>query len=182
MTYRNVVSAVVRALAAETISSAGGCDFEPKVQCAKQKGEIVGKEAAFLTDCWVFGRLHKSLSAEHWRALVAKFSTHTERKHAAIAELTRVMRSPAPERFLHCAVVTWALPRLPGVDGKRSTNVLPAGWYCMDNWLDEPTAERTQYRWKSAICKELKSMVDAALAEAQGILDAEGLIKDDIAA
>ena len=51
MTYRNVVSAVVRALAAETISSAGGCDFEPKVQCAKQKGEIVGKEAAFLQDC-----------------------------------------------------------------------------------------------------------------------------------
>ena len=65
MTYRNVVSAVVRALAAETISSAGGCDFEPKVQCAKQKGEIVGKQAAFLTDCWVFGRLHKALSAEH---------------------------------------------------------------------------------------------------------------------
>jgi hypothetical protein len=62
MTYRNVVSAVVRALAAETINSAGGCDFEPKVQCAKQKGEIVGKEAAFLQDCWVFGRLHKSLT------------------------------------------------------------------------------------------------------------------------
>ncbi|WP_443697696.1 hypothetical protein [Pseudomonas sp.] len=52
----------------------------------------------------------------------------------------------------------------------------------MDNWLDEPVAERTQYRWKSAICKELKSMVDKALAEAQGILDAEGLIEGDIAA
>jgi hypothetical protein len=66
MTYRNVVSAVVRALAAETINSAGGCDFEPKVQCAKQKGEIVGKEAAFLTDCWVFGRLHKGLEASSY--------------------------------------------------------------------------------------------------------------------
>ena len=63
MNYQNVVSAVVRALAAETINSAGGCEFEPKVQAAKQKGEIVGKEAAFLVDCWVFGRLHKSLSA-----------------------------------------------------------------------------------------------------------------------
>lgn len=30
MIYRNVISAVVRALAAETINSAGGCDFEPK--------------------------------------------------------------------------------------------------------------------------------------------------------
>jgi hypothetical protein len=74
------------------------------------------------------------------------------------------------------------MPKLPGQEGKRSTNTLPAGWYCMDNWLDEPVAERTQYRWKSAICKELKGMVDAALAEAQGILDAEDLIETDIAA
>ena len=182
MTYRNVVSAVVRALAAETINSAGGCDFEPKVQCAKQKGEIVGKEAAFLVDCMVFSRRRKGLAPAHWLALLAQYSTHTERKHDAIVAIAKTIKSPAPERFRHAAVVTWAMPKLPGQDGKRSTNVLPAGWYCMDNWLDEPTAERTQYRWKSAICKELKSMVDAALAEAQGILDAEGLIKDDIAA
>lgn len=181
MTYRNVVSAVVRALAAETISSAGGCDFEPKVQCAKQKGEIVGKEAAFLTDCWVFGRLHKSLSAEHWRALVAKFSTHTERKHAAIAELTRVMRSPAPERFRHCAVVTWALPKLPGVEGKRSTNVLPAAWYSMDNWSDDPRPIKTQERWRRDIRKALEQAVDSALVEAQHILEGEGLLMAEAA-
>lgn len=47
MTYRNVVSAVVRALAAETITSAGGCDFEPKVQCAKQKGETLARRQHF---------------------------------------------------------------------------------------------------------------------------------------
>lgn len=181
MTYRNVVSAVVRALAAETISSAGGCDFEPKVQCAKQKGEIVGKEAAFLTDCWVFGRLHKSLSPAHWRALVAKFSTHTERKHAAIAELTKVMRSPAPERFLHCAVVTWALPKLAGADGKRSTNVLPAGWYEMDNWSNEPHPIKTQERWRRDIRKALESSVDGALVEAQHILEQEGLVISEVA-
>ena len=181
MTYRNVVSAVVRALAAETINSAGGCDFEPKVQCAKQKGEIVGKEAAFLTDCWVFGRLHKSLSAEHWRALVAKFSTHTERKHAAIAELTRVMRSPAPERFLHCAIVTWALPKLPGAEGKRSTSVLPAGWYEMDNWSNEPHPIKTQERWRREIRKALESSVNLALMEAQHILEHEGLVMSEVA-
>jgi len=181
MTYRNVVSAVVRALAAETINSAGGCEFEPKVQCAKQKGEIVGKEAAFLTDCWVFGRLHKSLSAAHWRALVAKFSTHTDRKHAAIAELTKVMRSPAPDRFLHCAVITWALPKLPGVDGKRSTNVLPAGWYEMDNWSNEPHPIKTQERWRRDIRKALESSVDLALIEAQHILEHEGLVMSEVA-
>ena len=181
MTYRNVVSAVVRALAAETINSVGGCDFEPKVQCAKQKGEIVGKEAAFLQDCWVFGRLHKALTPAHWRVLVAKFSTHTARKHAAIAELTHVTRSPAPDRFLHCAVVTWALPRLPGVDGKRSTNVLPAGWYEMDNWSNEPHPIKTQERWRRDIRKALESTVDLALVEAQHILEREGLIASKVA-
>lgn len=181
MTYRNIVSAVVRALAAETINSAGGCDFEPKVQAAKQKGEIVGKEAAFLVDCWVFGRLHKSLPAAHWRALVAKFSTHTDRKHAAIAELTKVMRSPAPERFLHCAIVTWALPKLPGADGKRSTNVLPAGWYEMDNWSNEPHPIKTQERWRRDIRKALESSVDLALMEAQHILEYEGLVMSEVA-
>lgn len=181
MTYRNVVAAVVRALAAETINSAGGCDFEPKVQCAKQKGEIVGKEAAFLTDCWVFGRLHKGLSVAHWRALVAKFSTHTDRKHAAITELTKLMQSPAPERFRHCAVVTWALPKLPGVGGKRSTNVLPAGWYEMDNWTDEPHPIKTQERWRRDIRKALEQAVDAALVEAQHILEHEGLLMSEAA-
>ncbi|HWT68105.1 MAG TPA: hypothetical protein VN214_03215 [Pseudomonas sp.] len=176
MTYRNVVSAVVRALAAETINSAGGCDFEPKVQCAKQKGEIVGKEAAFLTDCWVFGRLHKGLEPSQWRVLVAKFSTHTDRKHAAIAELTRAIRSPAPERFRHCAVVTWALPKLAGVEGKRSTNVLPAGWYEMDNWTDDPHPIKTQERWRRDIRKSLEAAVDEALQAAQEILDNEDLI------
>ncbi|NWA43821.1 hypothetical protein HX871_07000 [Pseudomonas reactans] len=181
MTYRNVVSAVVRALAAETISSAGGCDFEPKVQCAKQKGEIVGKEAMFLQDCWVFGRLHKTLTPAHWRVLVAKYSTHQERKHDAIAELTRSVRSPAPERFLHCAVVTWALPKLPRVDGKRSTNVLPAGWYEMDNWSDEPHPIKTQERWRRDIRKLLEREVDEALISAQAVLDAEGLIEIKVA-
>ena len=181
MTYRNVVAAVVRALAAETIKSAGGCDFEPKVQCAKQKGEIVGKEAAFLVDCMVFSRLHKNLSPNHWRALVAKFSTHAERKHAAISEITKGYRSPAPERFRHCAIVTWAMPRLPGVDGKRSTNVLPATWYEMDNWTDEPHPIKTQERWRRDIRKGLEAMVDQALTEAQHILDHEGLLVADAA-
>lgn len=181
MTYRNVVSAVVRALAAETINSAGGCDFEPKVQAAKQKGEIVGKEAAFLQDCWVFGRLHKSLSPAHWRALVAKFSTHTDRKHFAITELTKAVRSPAPERFRHCAIVTWALPKLPGVEGKRSTSVLPAGWYEMDNWSNEPHPIKTQERWRREIRKTLEREVDQALVEVQHVLEHEGLLMAECA-
>jgi hypothetical protein len=177
MTYRNVVSAVVRALAAETINSAGGCDFEPKVQCAKQKGEIVGKEAAFLTDCWVFGRLHKSLSAAHWRALVAKYSTHDERKHGAILELIKTAQSPAPQRFRECAVLTWAIPKVAGAEGKRSAAVLPAAWYDIINWGNDGKPESTRYRWRSSIRKTLDDLVNEALTAAQELLDSEGLIE-----
>lgn len=143
MNYQNVVSTVVRALAAETINSAGGCDFEPKVQAAKQKGAIVDKEAAFLFDCMVFvSRLHKNVSAEHWRHLVAKYSTHVDRKPAAIEEITCTHRSPAPQRFRHCAILTWAMPKLPGVDGKRSTR--PG-----TRWITGATS-RIQSRLRSA--------------------------------
>lgn len=181
MSYLSVVSAVVRALAAETINSAGGCDFAPKVQAGIAPGAISGKEAKFLADCWVFGRLHKNLESHHWCALVAKYSTHVERKHAAIAELAKAIQSPAPERFRQAAVVTWAMPKLPGKEGKRSTSVLPVGWYLMDNWTDEPTPARTQHRWKSSICKALELSVNNALERAQEILDAEGLISVEAA-
>jgi hypothetical protein len=176
MTYPSVVSAVVRALAAETINSAGGCDFAPKVQAARVPGAISGKEESLLTDCWVFSRLHAMLSPEHWRAIVAQYSTHADRKRVAIGELVGTIQSPAPARFINCCVVTWAYPKLPGVEGKRSTSVLPAGWYNMDQWSEEPVPERTQHRWKSGIRKELKRLVDEALMEAQHILDMEDLI------
>lgn len=112
MTYRNVVSAVVRALAAETINSAGGCDFEPKVQCAKQKGEIVGKEAALLQDCIVHKLLHQVLSPRHWFALTAKFSTHKGRKIEATGRLVAIVTSPAPALFTRKAVTAWAIPQI----------------------------------------------------------------------
>lgn len=115
MTYRNVVSAVVRALAAETINSAGGNDFEPKVQCAKQKGEIVGKEAALLQDCIVHKLLHKVLSQRHWFALTAKFSTHNGRKIEATGRLVAIVTSQAPALFTRKAVTAWAIPQIKGV-------------------------------------------------------------------
>jgi len=115
MTYRNVVSAVVRALAAETINSAGGCDFDPKVQCAKQKGEISGKEWSLLQDCIVHKLLHQVLSQRHWFALTAKFSTHNGRKIEATGRLVAIVTSPAPHLFTRKAVTAWAIPQIKGV-------------------------------------------------------------------
>ncbi len=111
MIYRDVISAVIRALASETINSAGGCDFEPKVQAAKQKGEISGKDAALLADCIVHKLLHAQLSPRHWNSLVAKYSTHRGRKIDSIGRLVAVVKSPAPLRFTQQAVLTWAVPQ-----------------------------------------------------------------------
>lgn len=111
MNYQNVISAVVRALAAETINSAGGCSVEPRVQTSKLTGEITGKDAALLADCIVHKLLHAQLSPRHWNALVAKYSTHRGRKIDSIGRLVSVVPSPAPLRFTQQAVLVWAVPQ-----------------------------------------------------------------------
>ncbi len=181
MKYQNVVSAVVRALAAETINSAGGCDFAPKVQAARVPGAISGKEEAFLTDCWVHSRLHAMLSAEHWDALVSKYSTHMQRKHDSMMAMAGRMKSPAPARFVMCATATWAFPKLPGAEGKRSTNVLPAGWYELDRWDDNGRPQKTLERWRREIRRDLERQVDDALVEAHEILAREGILVGEAA-
>lgn len=123
MIYRDIVSAVIRALASEVINSAGGCDYTPKVQTSKLKGEIVGKEAAYLTDCWVFGRLHANLSPEHWTALNACYSTHMGSKVAAVGRIASLVSSPAPRLFLTKAVTAWAFPQLGGVQRAKAARV-----------------------------------------------------------
>lgn len=111
MNYHNVISAVVRALAAETINSSGGCNVEPRVQASKLKGEISGKDAALLADCIVHKLLHAQLSPRHWSALVAKYSTHRGRKIDSIGRLVAVVKTPAPQRFTQQAVLVWAVPQ-----------------------------------------------------------------------
>ena len=178
MKYQSVVSAVVRALAAETIHSAGGCDMEPRVQAARIPGEISGKEAAFLYDCMVHAVLHRELTSEQWDALTAKYSTHIDRKHGAMMALAARVKSPAPKRFVECATATWAFPKLPGADGKRSTNVLPSGWYEIDRWDEDGRPQKTLERWRRDIRRDLERQVDEALVAAQELLDVEGLIRE----
>lgn len=111
MSYQNVISAVVRALAAETINSAGGCNVEPRVPASKLKGEISGKDAALLADSIVHKLLHAQLSPRHWNALVAKYSTHKGRKIDSIGRLVAIVPTPAPKRFTQQAVLVWAVPQ-----------------------------------------------------------------------
>lgn len=123
MKYQSVLAAVVRALAAETMSGVGGGDFEPKVQASKLKGEITGKDAAMLVDCWVHARLHSKLIPRHWNALTAKFSTHKAKKVEAIGKLVPLIATQAPNLFRYKAVTAWAIPPVKGVQAQSGYEV-----------------------------------------------------------
>lgn len=123
MKYQSVLTAIVRALAAETMSGVGGGDFEPKVQASKLKGEITGKDAAMLLDCWVHARLHSKLIPRHWNALTARFSTHKAKKVDAIGKLVPLIASQAPNLFRYKAVTAWAIPPVKGVQAQSGHEV-----------------------------------------------------------
>lgn len=123
MKYQSVLAAVVRALAAETMSGVGGGDFEPKVQTSKLKGEIAGKDAAMLVDCWVHARLHSKLIPRHWNALTARFSTHRAKKVDAIGKLVPLIATQAPNLFRYKAVTAWAIPPVKGVQAHSGHEV-----------------------------------------------------------
>ena len=178
MTYRNVVSAVVRALASEVINSAGGCSFEPRVQAARVPGAISGSAERLLDDALVRRIMRETLTQLQYAALAGQYSTDWPRKHAGVNLLIKSIESPAPERFVECACWTWAYPKKGGKDGKRSVAVLPAGWYQMDNWCDEPANIKTQERWRREIHKALKSIVDGALAVLQEQLEQVGALAE----
>lgn len=123
MKYQSVLAAVVRALAADTVSGVGGGDFEPKVQASKLKGEITGKDAAMLVDCWVHARLHSKLIPRHWSALTARFSTHKAKKVEAIGKLVPLIATQAPNLFRYKAVTAWAIPPVKGVQAQSGHEV-----------------------------------------------------------
>ncbi|MFG0540208.1 hypothetical protein ACF8EA_08375 [Pseudomonas sp. YQ_5] len=123
MKYQSVLAAVVRALAADTVSGVGGGDFEPKVQASRLKGEITGKDAAMLVDCWVHARLHSKLIPRHWNALTARFSTHKAKKVEAIGKLVPLIATQAPNLFRYKAVTAWAIPPVKGVQAHSGHEV-----------------------------------------------------------
>lgn len=124
----------------------------PKVQASKLKGEIVGKEAAFLTDCWVFGRLHSNLEAKHWLALNARYSTHMASKVGAIGRIVAHVTSPAPRLFLTKAVTAWAYPQLGGAERPAAANVT------LDVDDDAPA-------WRKAAVAKAQQAVNAKLRQ-----------------
>lgn len=164
MKYQSVLAAVVRALAAETMSGVGGGDFEPKVQAAKLKGEITGKDAAMLVDCWVHARLHSKLIPRHWNALTARFSTHKAKKVEAIGRLVPLIATQAPNLFRYKAVTAWAIPPVKGVQVRSGHEV-----------ASRSARERAEFEsLTGAVCKHLSG---EAVGEEEGQARREQYVK-----
>lgn len=192
MIYSSVLAAVVSALAAEAIDNTSkqawqklyqpGCEDGHDLATLSgsvERGEISRMDA----DCWVFARLHSELKPRHWDALVAKYSTHKGRKVQSISRICPLVASHAPQLFITSAVTAWAIPKLKGVEGKRSSDmiVLPAQFYDMNRWDPDARPERTRRRWKKAVEDVLDGMVNEALEAAECLLHNEGLTFVDAA-
>lgn len=192
MIYSSILSAVVSALAAEAIDNTSKQAWQ-KLYCP---GSAEGHDMATLSrgveqgsitrmdaDFWVYARLHSQLKPRHWNALVAKYSTHRLRKVEAIAALHPLIASHAPRLFVINATTAWAIPKLLGALGKRSTDmiVLPQEFYDVNRWDPEARPERTRRRWRKSIEDTLEAIVTEALTEAGKLLELEELAMNDAA-
>lgn len=126
MIYTNVLSAVVSALAAECIDNTSKQAWQRLYQAGEGRpvGPAVSEDDRLLADCWVFARLHTELLPRHWDVLVARYSTHAQKKARAITELVPLIASHAGARFVERAVATWAIPKLKGEQQSESAAVV----------------------------------------------------------
>ncbi|PWY39093.1 hypothetical protein [Pseudomonas sp. RW405] len=192
MIYSSVLAAVVSALAAEAIDNTSKQAWQKLYQPGSEDGQDLatlsgsverGEISRMDADCWVFARLHSELKPRHWDVLVAKFSTHKGRKVQSISRICPLVASHAPQLFVTSAVTAWAIPKLKGVEGKRSSDmiVLPAQFYDINRWDPDARPERTRRRWKRAVEDVLDGMVNEALEAAECLLHHEGLTFVDAA-
>ncbi|MFJ2548548.1 hypothetical protein ACIOVF_19035 [Pseudomonas sp. NPDC087612] len=192
MVYSSVLAAVVSALAAEAIDNTSKQAWQKLYQPGSEDGHDLATLSRSVeydgitrrdADCWVFARLHSQLKPRHWDALVAKYSTHKGRKVQSIGRLHPLVASHAPHLFIVSAVTAWAIPKLKGIGGKRSSDMimLPAEFYDINRWDPEARPERTRRRWRKGIEDVLEAMVSEALEAAGAILDYEGLAIRNVA-
>ncbi len=192
MIYTSILSAVVSALAAETIDNTakqawqklyqpGYADSEGLAELIRASNSSGIKRID--ADCWVHARLHSQLKPRHWNALVAKYSTHKAKKVESISALVPVIASHAPQLFVMKAVTAWAIPQLKGVDGKRSSDmiVLPQQFYDINSWDSQGLNRTTYWRWKKGVERTLDEMINEAINDSENILRREGILIADVA-
>ena len=186
MIYTSTLAAIVSALAADAIDNTSKQAWQKLYRAGYQDGLDLATLARSAggelrrqdVDCWVHARLHSQLKARHWYALVARFSTHKGRKVQSISALCQLVASPAPRLFVMKAVTAWAIPQLRGVDGKRSTDmiILPSEFYDLNSWDMDGRPESTRREWRRKVNGVLDDMCKEAIAAAEEILSAEGVL------
>lgn len=116
--YRDVMSTLVRVLAADNIDNTTKQNWQKLIDAELStsgfKSVLSGREK-FDFDCALYALLHRELKKEHWDLLVAKYSTHKANKVAAIGRTVPRISSSASRLFVYKAVTAWFIPKLKGV-------------------------------------------------------------------
>lgn len=180
--YQGVMSAIVRALAADHIDNSAKQGWQRLIDSGPQTGgsrALLAARDRFDYDCCLHALLHKELSAAHWDILVGRFSTNRANRVGAISRTIPRISSPAPALFIYKATTVWFIPKIKGKQGRRSTDVviLPAGFYDMNTWDVEARPESTRGRWRLNIHKSLACMEEAAVIHVTEILEREQLLE-----
>lgn len=178
--YRDVMPAIVRVIAADTMDSTARQSWQKLIERKVDGGfrALLGARDQFDFDCILHALLHRELTSAEWDVLYAKYSTHDRRRLDAINRLIPKISAPCPHLFLTKAVYTWAIPKLKGKEGKRSTHVLrlPDGFYDINTWDMDARPDSTRSRWRRGIWKSLDALEEQAVVRVTEILEREQLI------
>ena len=177
--YRSAEHGIMRAMNVDSISLHKGAGWQNKYKSdawEAQRAENpcpMDRFDQLTQDSMTRSLLRRVLSAKQWQVLVAHFmvdldSTTQQQRVAAIAYLARSAPGKAHHLFKTKCVTAWATPRLP------------AAFMVLHSWdnAEEPTPEKTLYRWRSDLRKWLEVERDAAIASAWVILSEAGLVAE----
>ena len=165
---QDIVPLVIRALASDTLM-AGSASIEDIDMPRSTNPDQLTRHDLFVESCMFHARMRRVLSPIEYAVLVAKYSPCFKAKLKAASKLAAHIKSPAPARFKHTAIITWAIPKPRGNAKRVSTVVLPDNWYLMDNWCDEPVPVKTQERWRRKLYFNLGQLIERSLIKARAI-------------
>ncbi|MBP5144309.1 hypothetical protein HUT00_38000, partial [Pseudomonas chlororaphis] len=102
--YQGVMSAIVRVLAADSMSNATRQSWQKLIDSGPRTGgfrALLSARDQFDYDCILHALLHRELCPAHWDVLVGRFSTHKANRVGAIARTIPRLSSPAPALFIY---------------------------------------------------------------------------------
>lgn len=175
--YRDVEHGVVRAMTLDAISLHKGAAWQNKY---KPDGWEPGKSdnpcpldrmEQLAQDTMTRALIRRVLSPLHWNLLVAFYTVSNtaglqQERAQAIQHLARSAPGKSHTLFRIKCVTAWAVEKLPD------------GFMLLHTWdnLDNPTPEKTLYRWRSDMRRWLREEMDKAFHSAGIVLGEAGLI------